>query len=247
MSRGLVLGMRCTSVSLRNKWTTLLGKLLRRISTSVHFTLHRWPSDAALGPAESAEKARDIASKAHVITLHVRPHKLVFTAICSDLLCQACPPVRGLPFCETRAAVQQSKVSHLTATLQPQKVEGSVAGRPAAGGDLDAVADAAAAGQPVPGGALRAQVHGRAAAGGAAHHLEHPRQGQPRQLQAMLLCCLQCSFVECTAPLLGGVAHRSAYVAVHGCSILPAKFRCKNRCLPCAHTECCLQEQMSSG
>ena len=64
VSRGLSLGMRCTSVSLRNKWTTLLGKLLRRIAASTHSVLHRWdaaPSDAALGAAERAERDRDMA------------------------------------------------------------------------------------------------------------------------------------------------------------------------------------------
>ena len=67
MAKGLVLGMRCTSVSLRNKWTTLLGKLLRRISTSLHFILHRWPAgpgSPGLGSAERAEKAADIACNA---------------------------------------------------------------------------------------------------------------------------------------------------------------------------------------
>ena len=67
VAKGLVLGMRCTSVSLRNKWTTLLGKLLRRISTSLHFVLHRWPAgpgSPGLGSAERAEKAADIACNA---------------------------------------------------------------------------------------------------------------------------------------------------------------------------------------
>ena len=67
VAKGLVLGMRCTSVSLRNKWTTLLGKLLRRISTSLHFVLHRWPAgpgSPGLGSAERAEKAADIACDA---------------------------------------------------------------------------------------------------------------------------------------------------------------------------------------
>ena len=65
VAKGLVLGMRCTSVSLRNKWTALVGKLLRRISSSIHFTLHKWSSGpgsaGTLGTAEQAEKARDIA------------------------------------------------------------------------------------------------------------------------------------------------------------------------------------------
>ena len=67
VAKGLVLGMRCTSVSLRNKWTALVGKLLRRISSSIHFILHKWstgPGGAgSLGTAEQAEKDRDIECK----------------------------------------------------------------------------------------------------------------------------------------------------------------------------------------
>jgi hypothetical protein len=38
----LVLGLRCTSSSMRNKWTALVGKLLTRIRLSVHSVLqHR--------------------------------------------------------------------------------------------------------------------------------------------------------------------------------------------------------------
>ena len=64
VSRGLSLGMRCTSVSLRNKWTTLLGKLLRRIAAGIHAVLHKWgavPGDAELGAAERAEQEKDMA------------------------------------------------------------------------------------------------------------------------------------------------------------------------------------------
>jgi hypothetical protein len=71
--------MRCTSVSLRNKWTTLLGKLLRRISTSLHFVLHRWPTrpgSPGLGSAERAEKEADIACDAHSLPL-ATPHALI--------------------------------------------------------------------------------------------------------------------------------------------------------------------------
>ena len=67
VARGLSLGMRCTSVSLRNKWTTLLGKLLRRIAASTHCVLHRWdaaPGGAALGAAERAERDRDMTCAA---------------------------------------------------------------------------------------------------------------------------------------------------------------------------------------
>lgn len=71
VAKGLVLGMRCTSVSLRNKWTGLVGKLLRRISSSIHFILHRWSSGpggaGSLGAAEQAEKARDIACETLVV------------------------------------------------------------------------------------------------------------------------------------------------------------------------------------
>ena len=71
VARGLVLGMRCTSVSLRNKWTALVGKLLRRISSSIHFILHKWStgpgSAGALGTAEQAEKDRDIACESLVM------------------------------------------------------------------------------------------------------------------------------------------------------------------------------------
>ena len=76
VAKGLVLGMRCTSVSLRNKWTGLVGKLLRRISSSIHFILHKWSSGpgsaGSLGMAEQAEKARDIACETPVL-LSVSP------------------------------------------------------------------------------------------------------------------------------------------------------------------------------
>ena len=80
MAKGLVLGMRCTSVSLRNKWTGLVGKLLRRISSSIHFILHKWSSGpgsaGTLGSVEQAEKARDIAcetpSEPRTISVHVK-------------------------------------------------------------------------------------------------------------------------------------------------------------------------------
>ena len=73
VAKGLALGMRCTSVSLRNKWTALVGKLLRRISSSIHFILHKWSSGPGsagpLGTAEQAEKARDIACETLVMLL----------------------------------------------------------------------------------------------------------------------------------------------------------------------------------
>ena len=78
VARGLVLGMRCTSVSLRNKWTALVGKLLRRISSSIHFILHKWStgpgSAGALGTAEQAEKDRDIACESPVMPLSDSVH-----------------------------------------------------------------------------------------------------------------------------------------------------------------------------
>ena len=82
VSRGLSLGMRCTSVSLRNKWTTLLGKLLRRIAASAHCVLHRWgapPGDAAPGAAERAERDRDMAGAARLSSYHA-PHHLLLAA-----------------------------------------------------------------------------------------------------------------------------------------------------------------------
>lgn len=39
--QALVLGLRCTSSSMRNKWAGLLAKLLRRIFMSVHAVLNR--------------------------------------------------------------------------------------------------------------------------------------------------------------------------------------------------------------
>ena len=41
MRQALVVGLRCTSTSMRNKWTGLLPKLLRRIFMSVHAALNR--------------------------------------------------------------------------------------------------------------------------------------------------------------------------------------------------------------
>ena len=41
IKQALVLGMRCTSTSMRNKWTGLLPKLLRRVLMSVHAALNR--------------------------------------------------------------------------------------------------------------------------------------------------------------------------------------------------------------
>ncbi len=41
IKQALVLGMRCTSTSMRNKWTGLLTKLLRRVLMSVHAALNR--------------------------------------------------------------------------------------------------------------------------------------------------------------------------------------------------------------
>ena len=75
VANGLVLGMRCTSVSLRNKWTALVGKLLRRISSSIHFILHKWStglgSAGSLGTAEQAERDRDIDCKP--LAMHPMP------------------------------------------------------------------------------------------------------------------------------------------------------------------------------
>lgn len=67
MARGLLLGMRCVSTSLRNKWTTLIGKLLRRIQTSTHALLHRWTTKAP-GPAgvDAADRAQELAGVYHI-------------------------------------------------------------------------------------------------------------------------------------------------------------------------------------
>ncbi|BDA45482.1 probable thyroid adenoma-associated protein homolog [Coccomyxa sp. Obi] len=62
VARGLLLGMRCVSTSLRNKWTTLVGKLLRRVATSTHSVLHRWQvRPDAPASADPAERAHDLA------------------------------------------------------------------------------------------------------------------------------------------------------------------------------------------
>lgn len=47
IKQALVLGMRCTSTSMRNKWTGLLPKLLRRVLMSVHAALNRQRSAAS--------------------------------------------------------------------------------------------------------------------------------------------------------------------------------------------------------
>lgn len=75
MARGLLLGMRCVSTSLRNKWTTLVGKLLRRVATSTHASLHRWASRPnAPGHTDPADRAHEMAGAAQpphsIILLH---------------------------------------------------------------------------------------------------------------------------------------------------------------------------------
>ena len=45
--QAIVLGLRCSSSSMRNKWTGLLPKLLRRIFMSVHAALNRQRSAVA--------------------------------------------------------------------------------------------------------------------------------------------------------------------------------------------------------
>ncbi|KAK9830510.1 hypothetical protein WJX72_012147 [[Myrmecia] bisecta] len=72
---GLSLGMRCTSTSLRNKWMSLFGKLLRRIHTAVHAIVHRRhlrqlsmaaavkrgkPDRAEVAALENAEELKDL-------------------------------------------------------------------------------------------------------------------------------------------------------------------------------------------
>ena len=41
VKQALVLGLRCTSSSMRNKWAGLLTKLLRRVFMAVHAVLNR--------------------------------------------------------------------------------------------------------------------------------------------------------------------------------------------------------------
>ena len=97
VSRGLSLGMRCTSVSLRNKWTTLLGKLLRRIAASTHCVLHRWdaaPGDAALGAAERAERDRDMAGAACLSSHHAPHHLLLAASLTHRSICLDCTGLR---------------------------------------------------------------------------------------------------------------------------------------------------------
>ena len=68
VARGLLLGMRCVSTSLRNKWTTLVGKLLRRVATSTHSILHRWQvRPNAPTSADPAERAHDLAGSSGLV------------------------------------------------------------------------------------------------------------------------------------------------------------------------------------
>ena len=69
VARGLGLGMRCGATSLRSKLVALVGKLLRRLLTAAHATLHRLqaqggaPADQGRGapPPDPAERAADLA------------------------------------------------------------------------------------------------------------------------------------------------------------------------------------------
>ncbi len=64
IQQALVLGMRCTSTSMRNKWTGLLPKLLRRVIMSVHAALNRQRlavSKTGRGPHVDAHTQEDLA------------------------------------------------------------------------------------------------------------------------------------------------------------------------------------------
>ena len=51
-ARGLSLGMRCSSTNLRNKWTSLISKLLKRVVVSLRAAVVRRKAGApSLGPA----------------------------------------------------------------------------------------------------------------------------------------------------------------------------------------------------
>jgi hypothetical protein len=92
---GLLLGMRCVSTSLRNKLTTLVGKLLRRIHTSTHALLHRWTTKSSgPGGADAADRAQDLAGGPactfnpveaflHVTSLCLRVTLLLISLACS--------------------------------------------------------------------------------------------------------------------------------------------------------------------
>ncbi|DBA69567.1 TPA: hypothetical protein ACH3X2_012764 [Trebouxia sp. C0005] len=64
IKQALVLGMRCTSTSMRNKWTGLLPKLLRRVLMSVHAALNRQRiavPKTGRGPHVDAHAQEDLA------------------------------------------------------------------------------------------------------------------------------------------------------------------------------------------
>jgi hypothetical protein len=64
IKQALVLGMRCTSTSMRNKWTGLLPKLLRRVLMSVHAALNRQRlaiPKTGRGPHVDAHTQEDLA------------------------------------------------------------------------------------------------------------------------------------------------------------------------------------------
>lgn len=73
MARGLLLGMRCTSTSLRSKWASLVAKLLRRVLAGTYAALHRWHAaresagkPGAPVPPDPSEKAADLAGALQV-------------------------------------------------------------------------------------------------------------------------------------------------------------------------------------
>ena len=57
VARGLGLGMRCASTALRNKWVSLLSKLLRRIHAATQACLQRWHASADGAGAKSGNGA----------------------------------------------------------------------------------------------------------------------------------------------------------------------------------------------
>ena len=67
VKQALVLGLRCTSSSMRNKWNGLLPKLLRRVLMSVHTCLNRQRAatlKTGRGPHVDADQHADLAGTA---------------------------------------------------------------------------------------------------------------------------------------------------------------------------------------
>lgn len=72
MRQALTLGLRCTSTSMRNKWTGLLPKLLRRIFMAVHAALNRQRlAEARMGRGRHAQAdlqiSEDLPGQSHSV------------------------------------------------------------------------------------------------------------------------------------------------------------------------------------